>query len=271
MVFTKEEGDLAIYRWHAHYWIIGAVNHDENAEDAAASAPVGALYMAPAGSPPSDLPPVYGWTDGAPYVIARQSVQSRFNRYIQAFGCMLLFGFVLCHVAVHRRAAAQEVAQQRRRVALVEMAHLRRTGRAATREREMAQEAAHAEAWESSWLYPFWHMRGEAAGMPKLVQVIQPGDADFELGVVLEKLGLDSEPHVLQPDSTCGAAADDDDEDDGKQPGDSDARLSSAALVDGADASTTDTADVAALDGEVDNPLRDVGTIDDRLEDVQSV
>ena len=107
--------------------------------------------------------------------------------------------------------------------------------------------------------------------MPKLVQVIQPGDADFELGVVVEKLGLDSEPHVLQPDSTCGAAADDDDEDDGKQPGDSDARLSSAALVDGADASTTDTADVAALDGEVDNPLRDVGTIDDRLEDVQSV
>lgn len=232
--------------------------------------------MAPAGSPPSDLPPVYGWTDGAPYVIARQSVQSRFNTYMQAFACMLLFVFGLCHMAVHRRAAAQEVAQQRRRVVLVEMAHLRRTGRAVTREREMAEEAANAEAWESSWLYPFWHMRGEVAGMPKLVQVIQPGDANFELGVVVfEKQGLESMPPVLQPDSICGAAAaaadDDDDDDDGKHPGDHDGRLSSATLVNGVDASTIHTADVAKVDGVLDNPLYDVGTIDGSLEDVQAV
>lgn len=162
VAFFKEEGDLAIYRWHSHYWIIGTVDHDPDADVAATSAPVGALYMAAAGTPPSELPPVYGWTDGVPYVIARQGAQRSFNHYIQAFACFLLVTFGLCHITVQRRAAAHEVAQQQRRVALVEMAELRRTGRLAARERELAEEAANAEAWEASWLYPFWHMGEEA-------------------------------------------------------------------------------------------------------------
>jgi|EP01043_Picozoa_sp_COSAG02_P070718 hypothetical protein len=227
--------------------------------------------MAPAGTPPSALPPVYGWTDGAPYVVARQGAQRSFNYYIQAFACFLLVTFGLCHVTVQRRAAAHEVAQQQRRVALVEMAELRRTGRLAAREREMAEEAASAEAWEASWLYPFWHMGEEATGIPKLVQVIQPGDAQFELGVVLlEKGAVAGVPVVRNPDTA--RVAGDNDDDDGKQqaqqPGDSDGQLGSATPLNSAGASTIGTADVATAEDFLDNPLHEAGHVEDSLHTV---
>ena len=262
---------MAIYLWHDHYWIIGAVDHNSNAEAKAASAPVGALYMAPAGSPPTHLPPVYGWTDGAPYVISRQNAQSSFNSYIQAFGCSLLVAFALCHVVVQRRAAAQDVAQHQRRLDLVEMAELRRTGRLAMREREMAEEAANAEAWEASWLYPFWHMAEEATGIPKLVQVVHPGDAQFELGVVLlEKNSLAGEPLVLQCDSGDGEAGDDA-EQTVHRAGDNDGQLSSADQCEGVGASTVSTTGVATCDKIVDNPLHAAAPADDSPDGVDSV
>lgn len=213
--------------------------------------------MAPAGSPPMDLPPVHGWTDGVPYVIARQKAESRFNAYIQAFGCVLLVSFGLCHVAARRRTNAQEAAQQRRRIELIQTAEFRRTGRSATRERELAEEAAKAEAWEASWLFPFWHMGEEATGIPKLVQVIQPGDVQRELGVVL-----------LEQQDWAGVPLERDPGEREQLPpqhGGSDGQHSNANAHSDEEASTVDVDDIATQDDLMDNPLYDAEPGNDSL------
>jgi len=139
------------------------------------------------------------------------------------------------------------------------------------REREIAEEAANAEAWEASWLYPFWHMAEEATGIPKLVQVMHPGDAQFELGVVLlEKDSLAGGPLVLQCDSGAGDAGDDA-EQTVDRPGDSDGQLSSGAPREGVDTSTIGAIGVATCDKIVDNPLHAATPTDDSPDGADSV
>jgi hypothetical protein len=236
-----------------HYWIIGDVDHSSDADLAAASAPDGALYMAHAGSPPSDLPPVNGWTEGAGYAAARRGVESAFHFYLQAFVCVLLLLFGLCHLVVQRRTAAQELAQQERRAVLVQMGELRRTGRLAVRERELAESSAELEAWEASWLYP-WKMGDDVAHLPRLVQVQQPGDALYELGVVVVE-GRDSAGAPAAPGCV---AADPRRADEKQRSGQRDAGSVSSGG--------------AALEDAMDNPLHETSPADgDDLNSIETV
>ena len=195
-----EDENLAIYRWHEHYWIIGAVDHSEDADEKASSAPVGALYMARAGDPPTSEPPPTGWWDGSNYAATRSNVEARFYHYIQVFAISMGASLLLCGCSVQRKATQLEDRQREMRAIHIENLAMRRAGQRATREREL-MDAQLAEArWESSWMRPFWRASEDVMGkrtIPRLVQVIQPGeDSKYELGVVVveeRKIGEEAE------------------------------------------------------------------------------
>ena len=121
------------------------------------------------------------------------------------------------------------------------------------RERELAESSAELEAWEASWLYP-WKMGDDVAHLPRLVQVQQPGDALYELGVVVVE-GRDSAGAPAAPGCV---AADPRRADEKQRSGQRDAGSVSSGG--------------AALEDAMDNPLHETSPADgDDLNSIETV